>query len=180
MTSDADYFPSTAGNKWTYEGVFSASITMTGEKVKLDGIDYFKIESNGFNPSYLYKNNNEYFLRGFVQGVTDQNLLVLKDNIQQGSTWQQHLMVNELDNTFTYSIIAKDTTEIINDISYNEVILVKMEQSFEYQSADLPFSERTFHFAKGVGLIKLETEYHPLTGLEALNGVSELHQYNLN
>jgi len=180
IVTNADYFPNTPGSNWSYEGIFSTSITLTGEKVKLDGKNYFKIESTSSNPSYLAKGNGEYFLRGFVQGVADQNLLVLKDNVQEGSTWSQHITINKLDNTFTYSIVEKAVSKTINGITYSDIIVVKMEQSIEYQHSELPLSEVKFHFAKGVGLVKLENEYHSLTGLESLNGVSELHQYNIN
>jgi hypothetical protein len=85
-----------------------------------------------------------------------------------------------LDNTFTYSIVEKGVSITVGGFTFSDIIVVKMEQAIEYQNSVLPLSEVKFYFAKGVGLVKLENEYHSLTGLESLNGVSELHQYNIN
>ena len=181
IVSNADYFPNTPGSSWSYKGIFSTSMTVTGETVKLDGKSFFEIESsNSSNPTYLSKRNGEYYLRGFVQGVGDQNLLVLKDNLGVGSTWNQSITLNGLDNIFNYTLIEKEITETINDVTYSNVIVVKMEQSFDYQGKLLPVCQIVFHFAKGVGLVKIENQYHSLTGLEALNGSSELQHYKVN
>lgn len=181
IVSNADYFPNTPGSSWNYKGTFSSSMTVTGETVKLDGKNFFKIESsNSSNPSYLFKQNGEYYLRGFVQGVVDQNLLVLKDHVDVGSTWNQHISLNGLNNIFKYTLTEKEITETINDVTYSNVIVVKMEQFFDYEDKLLPVCQITFHFAKGVGLVKMENQYHNLTGLEALNGSSELQYYKVN
>lgn len=181
IVSNADYFPNTPGSNWSYKGTFSSSMTVTGETVKMDGKDFFKIEtSNSSNPTYLFKRNGEYYLRGFVQGVVDQNLLVLKDNVGVGSTWNQSITLNELDNLFKYTLIEKEITETINDVTYSNIMVVKMEQSFDYQGKLLPICQIVFYFAKGVGLVKMENEYHNLTGLESLNGSSELQYYKVN
>ncbi|HEX5169652.1 MAG TPA: hypothetical protein VFW11_10800 [Cyclobacteriaceae bacterium] len=178
--SRADYFPNTPGSSWSYQGVFSVLMTVTGETVKLDGKNYVKISSDTSTPTYLFKKNGEYYLRGFVQGATDQNLLVLKDNVGTGSRWNQQIKINKLDNAFDYTLMEKNTRETVNGITYSDVIVVKMEQSIKYGHEMLPVCEMVFHFAKGVGLVKMETQYDNLTGLDVLNGSTELEYYSVN
>jgi hypothetical protein len=180
IISSTDYFPNTKGSSWHYKGSLSTSLVVTGEAIKLDGKDYFKIESSNSSVStYVAKKNGEYYLRGFVQGVSDQNLLVLKESVRVGAIWSQQLLINKVENLFTYTLVRKDAS-MINGINYDDVVTVKMEQSFTYQNQALPVCEVVFHFARGVGLVKLETDYHNLTGLQSLNGISELENYTVN
>ena len=180
--SNTDYFPNSTGSSWTYEGVFEGEMTVTGETKKFDGKEYSEIETidaSGSSLSYLFKSDGKYYLRGFVADVADIELLILKENESESATWKQSISANGGVSTFKYTIIEKNIEETIGSNTFQNVIIVGMQQSFTFLGTKYPLSIIVFHFAKGVGIIKIETEYDPITGLEDLNGISELVDYEI-
>lgn len=180
VVSADDYFPNTNGSSWSYTGVFSAEMAVTGNTKKFDGRVYSEIESTndaGTSSSYLFKSKGVYRMRGFVAGVADLDLLILKDNVSEASTWEQSITINGVNTLFTYTLTDKNISEEVNQVVYDDVIIVRMEQSYEFLGMEYPLSTITFHFAKGIGIIKIETEYDSLTGLDYLNGITEISGY---
>jgi hypothetical protein len=59
------------------------------------------------------------------------------------------------------------------------VIVVRMNPSFQFLGPQYEVPTMHFQFAKGVGLIQIDTEYDPITGLESLNGTSELTDFEI-
>jgi hypothetical protein len=180
--SNTDYFPNTTGSTWTYTGIFDAEMVVTGETSEFDSEIYYEIESTntaGSSSSYLFKNNGHYYMRGFVSDAADLNLLVLKDNVNEAATWEQTISANGLNTIFRYTLTDKNIEEVIDGTTFENVIVVRMDQSYEFLGTEFPLSTITFYFAKGVGIIKIDTQYDPSTGLESLNGISELESYEI-
>lgn len=180
IVSNEDYFPNTTGSTWTYDGPLEATMTVTGEMKAFDGKTYSELMSEGAQSgeSYLYKNKGEYILRGFA-GATGIDLLVLKDNVSEGTQWEQHIKFDGGTNHFTYTLAQKNVPLQVGDNTFNDVIKVQLHQSTTAFGFDVEVADMNFFFARGVGIVRIDTEYDPITGYDAFNGTTEVVSYTI-
>jgi hypothetical protein len=180
ILSNEDYFPNTTGSSWTYDGPLEATMVVTGETKTVDGKIYSELLSEGAQSgeSYLFKRSGEYYLRGFA-GSGDVDLLVLKDDVNEGTTWTQNISFNGTQNKFTYTLAEKNIQEEVGDETFENVIVVAVHQRTVAFGFEVDIADLTFHFAKGVGIIRIDTEYDPITGYDAFNGITEIVSYTI-
>jgi hypothetical protein len=179
ILSNEDYFPNTTGSTWTYDGPLESTMTVTGETKTFDGKIYSELMSEGAQSgeSYLYKNSGKYFLRGFA-GVPVE-LLILKDNVNEGAEWSQDITYNGTKNTFTYTLAQKNIQEQIGTELFDNVIVVQIHQTTVAYGFEVDLADFSFHFAKGIGIIRIDTDYDEITGYDGFNGTTEIVDYTI-
>ncbi|MEO1054054.1 MAG: hypothetical protein AAFX87_25680 [Bacteroidota bacterium] len=162
MVVNGDYFPTTEGSVWTYNGVSNFSVEMTGNEVSFSGITFREINTtlNGQAASgYVRKEGGDYVLRGVLPGIpTDANLTVLKANEEVGSTWSEELSVNGFDTEFRFTIEEIGTSEVVIGKLFKNVIKVRMDAFIDIDflgSANLAESQ-DIYFAENVGIIRID------------------------
>lgn len=147
----------------------------------INGKQYYKFSPpNDPNPYvqtgpylYLNKTNGDYFYRvgetqyfnsgvqyGYEEGY---EYIILKDYLEVNDTWSGSYSYNQVDfsipNTTTYNvnytgqILEKNATEIINNVTYNNIIKVKISNTNVYNSTTSHYIHE-FWFAKNIGLVK--------------------------
>lgn len=180
ILSNEDYFPNTTGTTWTYDGPFEGTMIVTGERKEFDGKIYTELMSDGAisGASYLFKNSGDYYLRGFG-GLGDVDLLALKDDVNEGTTWTQNITYQGTKAKVTYTLSAKNITETVEGEEFENVIVVQAHVTSTALGIPLDVADLSFHFGKGVGMIKIETDYEAITGLEGFNGATELVDYTI-
>jgi hypothetical protein len=180
ILSNEDYFPNTTGSTWTYDGPLEATMTVTGETEIFDGKTYSELISEGAQSgeSYLFKGSGDYFLRGFA-GSGAINLLVLKDDVEEGTEWKQDITYNGTKNKFVYTLENKNIQEDVGGKTFENVIVVHVHQTTVAFGFEVDVADLTFHFAKGVGLIRIDTDYEEITGFDGFNGITEVVSYTI-
>jgi hypothetical protein len=86
-------------------------------------------------------------------------MLILKDNVDKGTVWTDSKTIDGIHYTMTYKVVEKDVEEHIGDGDYSNVIVVNVTQSFVWQGSTIDILDKTFHFAKGIGIIRINSEY---------------------
>jgi|SRR5690554_235304 len=190
-----DYFPMTSGNIWNYNNT-ALSIASTAT---IGGNTYYKLNGGFFaqdghtSDSYIRKDDNgDYYLRveneGFNQEGYSVNIdlveyIMLKEYLNEGDTWEETLLANYtytisgqapveqngVPSVFQSIIEAKDVTEVVNGVTYENVIKVKTSNNSLFGTMTTEV-----WFAKNVGVI-----YHNAVGPQ-YSKTSLLVDYTLN
>lgn len=173
--SGSDYWPTAINNVWHYE---DADHNMIETKIvstqTIGGNLYYKFNPQSAggvsNNTFLRKSNGSYFLKtsdatinigGLTGTQTGFEFIVLKDNIAVDGTWS-----GSYDQTTTYTgypaieqstnysgtILAKDVTETVDGVTYNNVIKLNLHQETS-SPGSLSIINTEYWFAKDVGLI---------------------------
>lgn len=190
-----DYFPMTTGNIWNYNNT-AVSIASTAT---IGGNTYYKLNEGFFaqdghtSDSYTRKDDNgDYFLRvenenydlgGYSVEIDLVEYIMLKEYLNEGDTWEENLLVNYtyivsgqepveqngVPSVFSSTIEAKDVTEVVNGVTYENVIKV-----YTTNNNLLGTITTEVWFAKNVGVI-----YHK-TIAPQYSKTSLLADYTLN
>lgn len=179
----SDYFPRTANSNWSYEAnddPMDSLLRKATASTKTVGSNVYTIfmatidATQGFDSSgYYRKSGNDYyeFLDiGSTYGLDEpmwKEYIFLKDNLNAGQSWQSATYDGMLGGTpFTfrlnYSIAQKDVTMTINNITYQNVIVVNEKIDVQFipgvweDVTDLVGYFKTY-YARGVGMIKQES-----------------------
>lgn len=173
-TGTCDYAPYTTGSLFEYEQVAAGSpdtveytLEVKGDST-VDGKVYRVLEADGVadDVSLFRCGGGDYIQLADVSGLTGTPLgivqsVYLKDNVGLGSSWNEKFpvdlpVIGSVDVTVTYTIMQRGTSKTVLGKVYKDVIGVRTEISVE------PFLPRTElstnYYAKGVGLIELDTE----------------------
>ncbi len=166
-----DYFPRALGNTWNYQynNSETATITIIGSQV-INGIEYFEFnrfftddifELEGMT-SFIRREGDSYI---YLYKMIDNPLIdditieysMLKSNLAVGETWTDLNTITyeflgfsfDIDINTTGKILQKNITVNVNNVTYNDVILV---ESVIDTNNDIVTSY--YWFAKNVGIIK--------------------------
>jgi hypothetical protein len=174
-----DYWPTAINNTWTLQqnGTNLAPMKIVSTET-INGNLYYKFatqSSNGAtNNNYLRKSGGSYFLRtsdtslnlsGLTGTQTGFEFTVLKDNIPVNGTWDgtynqttTYTGIPSITQTtdYTGTILAKDVTETVNGVTYNNVIKLKIQQETT-STGLLSIVNTEYWFAKNVGIIRSKT-----------------------
>lgn len=183
-STTADYWPTAINNVWHMErdGVLLDPIKIVGTGT-FSGALYYKFapqsgsgtSSSGSATNWLNKSNGVYKLKtddininagGMTGTQTGYEYIILKDNLNVGQTWNgtysqtttyPGIATITMNTTYTGTILAKNVTEVVDGVTYNNVIKVRMNQTVS--SAGIPPTEVITEawYAKGVGPIKSTT-----------------------
>ena len=178
-TPSNDYWPTAINNSWTLQqnGTNLAPMKIVSTQT-INGNSYYKFATqsgNGAtNNNFLRKSSGSYFLRtsdtslnisGLTGTQTGFEFIVLKDNLAVNGTWS-----GTYDQTTTYTgipaitqttdytgtILAKDVTETVNGVTYNNVIKLNIHQETT-STGSLSIVNTEYWFAKNVGIIRSKT-----------------------
>ncbi|WP_192822685.1 hypothetical protein [Rufibacter sp. LB8] len=155
-----DYFPTTAGSTWSYEGDLTYSYKSLGTKKVINGKSYTEFEQNQngtISTIYVFKEAGSYTLYTAVAGVGNIELTVLKENEPEGGSWSTTTVINGLTTRYTYTLVKKGLTKTVLGKEYKNVIQVKLATVVLFQGMEIPFDQPfNYYFAKGVGQIMSE------------------------
>ena len=174
-----DYWPTAINNAWTYQqnGTNLPPVKIVGTET-INGNPYFKFapqSNSGYTiTTYLRKSGGVYYIKtsdatfssqGITGTQTGFEYIILKDNLQVDETWE-----GSYDQTTTYSgistvvqsttysgtILAKDVTEIINNVTYPNVIKLNLHQETN-SPGSFAIVNTEYWFAKNIGIIYSKT-----------------------
>lgn len=176
-TTLSAYMSVTANSSWQYEQIANPSggsptttnytVTSTNRDSTISGKQYhvYTNSSTGGSEYYNITGSDYYQYRDLpaAVGVGKIEALYLKDNVAINGTWNQNITVTvssvPITLTLTYTVIEKNTTKIVNGITYNEVIGVKTV--ITPATPGIPASAITgdikSYYARKVGLIQNDT-----------------------
>lgn len=174
-----DYWPTAINNTWTLQqnGTNLPEMKIVSTET-IGGNLYYKFapqSANGAsNNNYLRKSSGSYYLRtsdtslnisGLTGTQTGFEFIILKDNLPVDATWEgtydqttTYTGIPAITQTTDYSgtILAKDVTETVNGVTYNNVIKLNIHQETSSPGA-LSIVNTEYWFAKNVGIIRSKT-----------------------
>ncbi|MBI3219812.1 MAG: hypothetical protein HYZ44_09890 [Bacteroidetes bacterium] len=165
------YLPLTPGSKWQYTGAYSYSVEMTGNQKTIDGKPYFETKTtSGTNitTGYARMENGAYYSRGtIVQLGQDLELVILKDNVAVGTTWEKSITANSIPTTYRFTIDGINLSQTVLGKNYTKVIRVKMETLITYFGSTINYSTQYIYYAYGVGVIQTDSDLLGLINLSS-------------
>ncbi|MEN7549551.1 hypothetical protein AAG747_16630 [Rapidithrix thailandica] len=186
VVSSDNYLPNSAGSYWKYDAtsIPDYTLTSTNNVKEIDGKMYreFLRNSNDHTtPSYLRFENGEYWgfadLAAMSQSPTkieNFKMILLKDNAEVGHQWEHTFDANSngmtLKVTYAFEILEKGISKTVKETTFEDVIVLQMKSSYEAAGQTIPMSTDKQYYAKGVGLIKVESP---------ASGTVELEEYKI-
>lgn len=168
-------------NNPTYPNSGSSTLYKVIGPETINGNLYYKFHPLGDqNPDYIVggnlyvrKNNGDYYYKigetlfhdaGVPTGsIGSYEFIILKDYLEVNNTWSGSYTYDEIDLigtnsysnnvTFTAQILAKNVTEVINNVTYNNIIKVKLSNTFTNSLGTSNYALE-FWFAKNIGIVK--------------------------
>ena len=151
--NSSDYYPIAVGNTWTYKMKDGRTFTNT-----VSGVDgaTFKMSNSLMNTtSNLRKEGGEYLTDGYEAGKW---LLMLKDDLKKGDTWEVSFKANGIDTTLVYTVKDVGTSRDVEGKTYEDVIFIDAESKMSMNGSPIPMKFFTqYYYAKGVGLVLTTT-----------------------
>ena len=162
---DPAYYPLAIGNTWTYK--MKDGKTFTNRVTSADGTTFSM--SNSLTPAatHVKKEGDNYLTDSFEAGKW---LVMLKDNLKKGDTWQVEFTANGFNSILTYTVKDTDISKEVEGKTYNDVPFLESDSKLNMNGNIISMNFLTqYYYAKGVGLI-LTTSSHgdamPLTSFE--------------
>ena len=151
--SSSDYYPLAVGNTWTYK--MKDGRTFTNTVSGADGVTFKMFNSLMNTTSNLKKEGGEYLTDGYEAGKW---LVMLKDDLKQGDTWQVAFKANGIDTTLVYTVKDVGTSRDVEGKTYEDVIFIDTESKMSMNGNPIPMKFFTqYYYAKGVGLVLTTT-----------------------
>lgn len=175
-TTTGNYYPLAVNNKWDYSnGSTATQSTITGTNV-FSGTTYYKTEDTSneiLGQLWTVKKGGSYYQRS---GTTTQTqgsitvetepfeLKILRDDLAVGETWHgtakpKVTYTGSSSGSFratinyTGTMIARDATETLGSITYNNIIKIALEAAVD-SNGQVNYITSEYWFAKDIGLIK--------------------------
>ena len=181
-----DYQPTSAGSTWQYNsttGSYTETAAASSRDSTIDGEKYVAFDNSNGGTRYVNKNNGVYKSYSYFQQIQkDLKLTYLKD-ADAGTTWQDvvNYSYNGIDIpiTFSYTIASRDRDTVVNNKTYNNVIVVdtKVSASSLLVGGDGTIGTARRYYAKGVGAISSTLNFNAL-GITA-SDTTYLVSYNI-
>nr|WP_317630724.1 hypothetical protein [uncultured Flavobacterium sp.] len=174
--SSTDYLPRELNNEWHYKtnGVLETAPYKISGSANIEAGAWYIFDGSLFLPknttadSFLRKVENDYYLRfenvvGENTTQTPYEVLVLKENLLTGETWNQevnnHISYTELNlndvpqrTRIENKVIAKDVAMTINGVRYEKVVNIEAKY-FDASDNTYLYTISTW-FAKEVGVAR--------------------------
>ncbi|AWO01615.1 hypothetical protein DLD77_07860 [Chitinophaga alhagiae] len=173
VQNTCDYAPYTTGSSFAYQQVavsspdtFYYTLQVMGDSV-VNGEQFRVLEDDAGSGMSLFRcGGGSYVQLADIAAVSNvpSNVVkteYLKENVALGGGWQEQFPINlpivgDVQLTVDYTIMQKGTSKTVLGTVFNNVIGVRMEVSVPPY---LPPTElSTNYYAKGVGLIQLDTD----------------------
>jgi hypothetical protein len=135
------------------------------EDATLNTISYYNC-SNGVSKSINY---NAVSTGG--TSVTEIRQVLLKANAPVGETWTNSINYSGQTVVFTNKIFQKGISRTVNGVTYNDVIVVKVDGEVSALGTVIPFSTGFNYVAKGIGAIESFTETSGIFGNQYLHRI---------
>ena len=184
--TSGDYLPLAINNRWSYSRSNGEEYNILLTEVNtFGGLPYYKYSASagseagvGAADFWFAKSAGSYFLRtgtvtftvGTFSGTqTGSEMIILKDNLAVGETWEGSYEVTttytdpsipsiEMQNEFTGTILEKGVSAAVNNVTYPDVIKVRIERTatmfLNNTNAGVTEVTTVYWFAKNVGIIK--------------------------
>lgn len=205
-SSSGDYLPLAINNRWTYSrsGADNYDIRLI-EMSNFGGINFYKsaaFTSTGAGEAsgdlWLGKSAGDYYSKygsvsfnagGYTGTQQGYDMLILKDYIAQGATWEGNFEVTTtytggsippvtMNNHYVGTILEKQVSAVVNNITYPDVIKVKIVRTISMMGQTTNTITSHYWFAKNVGIIK--TVHEDVSAAGTTNTTEELIGYALN
>jgi len=193
-TSTGDYWPRAINNEWIFQQTGSSNISykMAGTDM-FNNQTYYRFNPISVNGSvsatnavaWLNKNGANYNLKyddivigagGLTGTISGFEVLLLKDDLAVSQTWTGSYVqtttytgVPPISQTTNYTgtILAKDVTEVVNGVTFINVIKSKLDQTTNI-AGNSTMTSTEYWFSKDVGPIKIVTTSQGSTASEAI------------
>jgi len=188
-TGAEDYWPRAIGNSWTLRATDGTedTYTMTGVEM-LDGFEFYAFDELYGSPSWLRKSGPNYYLRAEFSGEipgyqlmsTPFTINMIKDDAAIGETWESNVNYTityipdaglpsipetNVDATYTFEMMERDISKIVEGETYNEVIHIEMVLTALGENIITQY-----YYANGIGIIEYNND----------EGDTTLLDYNIN
>lgn len=173
VQNTCDYAPYTTGSSFAYQQVavsspdtFHYTLQVMGDST-VNGEQFRVLEDDAGSGMSLFRCGGGTYVQvadiAAVSNVPSNvvRTVYLKDNVALGGGWQEQFPINlpivgDVQLVVDYTIMQKGTSKTVLGTVYKDVIGVRMEVSIPPY---LPPTElSTNYYAKGVGLIQLDTD----------------------
>jgi hypothetical protein len=143
------FYPLAPGNTWEYQ--LKDGTTYTNTVVSIDG-NIATLQSNVVPaPTHIKLENGTMY----NELVTPGNYqLWLKDDLQQGETWEASFTANGLDSILVMTVKESGMSKEVGGKTYNDVLMVEAESKISMNGNLMSTNFFTqYYYAKNVGLI---------------------------
>lgn len=174
QNSDGDFFPLNTGNQWEYGGSLPFSMESTGNTRTINNNTYTEVSTDQLGndaPIFVSVNNGEYSFVGFLPGADEFEVVLLRDNVPEGTTWDNEQVINGLNVNYQVTISEKGGSMTVSEEEFSDVIGVRITTTVSVLGISEELATQDLYFARNVGII--------LNDLDDL-GVSELVEYTVN
>lgn len=145
----SDYYPLAVGNTWTYKLMDGRTFTITVSGV--DGATFKMFNSLMNTTSNLRKEGGEYLTDGYEPGKW---LVMLKDDLKSGDTWQVTFTANGIETILIYTVKEAGTSREVEGRTYKDVVFIDAESRMSMNGTPILMKFSTqYYYAKGVGLV---------------------------
>lgn len=170
IPENQSYLPLTQGTFWVYKDSATAvtdTATVLNDELIQDSITFKKVQlgnTSGIGFSYYGVLGHNYYLRGEQMGIS-VTLQVLNDSLAAGSSWTNDMgTISGVPVRGKGTIIEKDITYTVQGTTYQNVIHSQYVLSYKFLGTYLNFATYDFYFAKGIGIVKMQSSIADNTG----------------
>lgn len=166
-TEQGSYFPLTTGSTWTYQDEANQTYvqTLTNQTKSVGGFSWnvMSIEPNFIDEDILVRidpsTQKVYYGNDFTDGGGVLLVIAIADlDAKVGDTWTDTFEDDGFTLEYKMTLLEKDAKKTINGKSYDNVMSVKVDESFRPFVDGVTTDKSTWYFAKGIGVIAIEYE----------------------
>ncbi len=180
VTVDTSYQPMEAGSTWIYQDsatLDTSLLTAIDSQVNINSKIYtlFNLQVAGqTKDEYFAINNHDYYAYGdFGDGLLTIELLYLNDTASAGYNWQTPAgTINGYPAQVQGQIIAIGITMTVAGKTYTNVVHSLVDLQYNYGSGYTTYATYDYYVAKGVGIIRIVTNFPTIGFSEELNLIS--------
>jgi hypothetical protein len=170
IPTSESYLPLTAGTFWVYNDSATSeqdSAVVLNEELVQNNIHYKKVklgsDADGTFSYYGILDHN-YYIYGQIDTLTG-TMLVLNDELNAGGSWTYDMgMIGNVPARGTGTIAEKGISYTVQGTTYQNVIHTRYVISFNLLGTYVDFATYEFYFAKGIGIIKVQSSMADSSG----------------
>lgn len=189
------YLPLTTNSTFNYTVTRNGAITTPTYTVQSGDTtafskSYKKVKSNTGETSYYTQQGNDYYTLFNIPSIGGLELLFLKDNVAENTTWSSSQNVGNINVpgspipvsvtiNLQFKIVSKTTNRTVRGKVYNDVIQSQCTLTANTLIGNLPLGTADFYFAKNVGIIESVIALNNTTAGINTNEKYELTAYDI-
>lgn len=170
IPTSESYLPLTAGTFWLYSDSATGeqdSATVLSEELVQNNIHYKKVKlGSDADETFSYYGilDHNYYIYGEIDTIT-ATMLVLNDEMNVGGSWTYDMgMIGNVPARGTGTIVEKGISYIVQGATYQNVIHTRYVIALNFLGAYVDFATYDFYFAKGIGIIKVQSSMADSSG----------------